>query len=159
MVEAAPERSRYGLHLCLGDLNNESMGRPVDAGPLVALANALMAAWPAGRTLEYLHVPLAHGSEIPSMDPDYYAPLSDLWLPDHVRFIGGFIHERSTIKDLIRIRDQIEHNLDRQIDIGASCGLGRRERPAARRNLDMALAVATQNLEDREQLHQPRDRE
>ena len=150
VVEAAPDGSRYGLHLCLADLNNKPMGRPVDAGPLVALANALMAAWPAGRVLEYLHVPLANGSEIPTMDPDYYAPLSELWLPDHVRFIGGFIHERSTIKNLIMIRDQIEYNLGRRIDIGASCGLGRRQRPVARRNLDMALAVATQNLADRE---------
>ena len=77
--------ARFGLHLCLGDLNNESMGTPSDAGPLVVLANAIMGEWPGGRSLEFVHVPLAHGSDPPTMDPDYYAPLAQLWIPDHVR--------------------------------------------------------------------------
>jgi len=142
LVEAAPVGSRHGLHLCLGDLNNESMGTPTDAGPLVTLANAIMAGWPEGRVLEFVHVPLAHGSVPPTMDPDYYAPLSQLWLPNEVRFIGGFIHEGRTIKDLTKIRHQIEHNLGRRIDVAASCGLGRRDRQAAKLNLDIAKAVA-----------------
>jgi hypothetical protein len=142
LVEAAPGGSRHGLHLCLGDLNNESLGTPADAGPLVTFANAIMAEWPAGRVLEYLHVPLAHGSAPPSMEPDYYAPLAGLWIPESVRFIGGFIHEAAAIADLVKIRDQIEHNLGRRIDVAASCGLGRRDRKAARKNLDIAKAVA-----------------
>jgi len=142
LVEAAPTGSRHGLHLCYGDLNNESMGKPDDAGALVTFANAIVAEWPAGRILEFVHAPLAHGSEPPTMDPDYYAPLSQLWIPDAVRFIGGFIHEKGTIKDLVKIRDQIEHNLGRRIDLGASCGLGRRDRESARRNLEIAKAVA-----------------
>ena len=142
VVEAAPRGARFGLHLCLGDLNNESMGTPSDAGPLVVLANAIMGEWPTGRTLEFVHVPLAHGSEPPTMDPDYYAPLAQLWIPDRVRFIGGFIHEKSLIKDLVLIRDQIEFDLGRQIDVAASCGLGRRNRKDAQLNLEIARAVA-----------------
>lgn len=142
LVEAAPPGSRHGLHLCYGDLNNESMGKPTDAGALVTFANAIMAEWPAGRILEFVHVPLAHGSEPPTMDPAYYEPLSQLGIPEGVRFIGGFIHERSTIIDLVKIRDQIEFNTGRQIDVGASCGLGRRDREAAKLNVDIAKAVA-----------------
>ncbi|MBT8192729.1 MAG: hypothetical protein KJP22_04950, partial [Acidimicrobiia bacterium] len=59
-----------------------------------------------------------------------------------VRFIGGFIHEKSLIKDLVLIRDQIEFNLGRPIDVAASCGLGRRDRKAAQLNLEIARAVA-----------------
>ena len=142
LVEAAPLGARIGLHLCLGDLNNEALGDPADAGPLVTLANAIMAEWPAGRVLEYVHVPFARGSEPASLDPDYYAPLSELALPAGVRFIGGFIHEDRTIKEQTMIRDQIEHILGRPIDVAASCGLGRRRRPAARKNLEIAKAVA-----------------
>ena len=142
LVEAAPKGTRFGLHLCLGDLNNESMGAPADAGPLVILGNAIMAGWPKGRILEYVHVPLSHGSQPPTMDPDYYEPLTQLWIPDRVRFIGGFIHEKSLIKDLVLIRDQIEFNLGRQIDVAASCGLGRRNQKAAQLNLEIAHAVA-----------------
>jgi hypothetical protein len=142
LVEAAAPGTRVGLHLCLGDLNNESMGVPINTWPLVTFANAMMAEWPTRRTLEFLHVPLAHGAEPPTMDPDYYAPLQYLAIPEGVPFIGGFIHEKSLIKDLVLIRDQIEHNLGRSIDVAASCGLGRRTRPAARLNLDIARAVA-----------------
>ena len=142
LVEAAIPGSRIGLHLCLGDLNNESMGAPVDTWPLVTFANAMMAEWPARRTLEFLHVPLAHGAEPPTMDPDYYAPLEYLAIPGEVPFIAGFIHEKSLIKDLVLVRDQIEHNLDRQIDVAASCGLGRRPWAAANLNLQIARAVA-----------------
>ncbi|NNL97562.1 MAG: hypothetical protein HKO63_05095 [Acidimicrobiia bacterium] len=142
LVEAAPAGARFGLHLCLGDLNNVSMGDPSDAGPLVVLANAIMGEWPAGRVLDYVHVPLAHGDRPPTMDPDYYEPLSRLWIPEKVRFIGGFIHEKSLIKDLVLIRDQIEFNLGRPIDVAASCGLGRRDRKAAQLNLEIARAVA-----------------
>lgn len=142
LVEAATPGSRIGLHLCLGDLNNESMGAPVDTWPLVIFGNAMMAEWPTGRTLEFLHVPLAHGSQPPTMDPDYYAPLEYLAIPGDVPFIGGFVHEKSLIKDLVLIRDQIEHNLGRPIDVAASCGLGRRSWAAGHLNLEIARAVA-----------------
>jgi hypothetical protein len=141
-IEAAPRNARFGLHLCLGDLNNKSMGDPSDAGPLVVLANAILGGWPEGRILDFVHVPLAHGNRPPTMDPDYYEPLTQLSIPDEVRFIGGFIHEKSLIKDLVLIRDQIEFNLGRPIDVAASCGLGRRHRKAAQLNLEIARAVA-----------------
>lgn len=142
LVEAAARGSRVGLHLCLGDLNNQAMAHPTDAEPLVALANAIMAEWPEGRILEYVHAPFAPGSQPASLDPDYYAPLARLGLPQEVRFIGGFIHEDRTIDEQLLIRGQIEHILGRPIDVAASCGLGRRQRPAARRNLEIAKAVA-----------------
>ena len=142
LVEAAPRSSVFGIHLCLGDLNNEAMGSPFDSGPLVVLANAIMSEWPTGRTLDYIHAPFAHGKLPPTMDPDYYEPLTRLWIPDHVRFIAGIIHEATTIKKLVLVRDQIEHNLERRVDVAASCGLGRRTREAARLNLEIAKAVA-----------------
>lgn len=142
LVESAPPGAVFGLHLCLGDLNNEALGNPVDAAPVVTFANAIMAEWPGGRTLDYVHVPLSHGEHPPTMDPDYYEPLKRLWIPEHVRFIAGIIHEATTIKKLVLVRDQIEHNLARRADVAASCGLGRRSREAARLNLEIARAVA-----------------
>ena len=142
LVEAAPGSSMFGIHLCLGDLNNEALGNPVDAGPLVTMANAIMAEWPTGRTLDYIHAPFAHGRRPPTMDPDYYEPLNRLWIPEHVRFIAGIIHEATTINKLVLVRDQIEYNLGRRVDLAASCGLGRRTREAAKLNLEIAKAVA-----------------
>ena len=142
LVQTAPRGARFGLHVCLGDLNQRALANPQNTGPAVLLANAIMADWPPGRSLEYVHVGLAAGSEPPALDPDYYAPLKTLWIPPEVRFIGGFIHERRSVEELLMIRDELEHILERNIDVAASCGLGRRDSNAARQNLQLARVAA-----------------
>lgn len=49
LARQAPEGARFGLHLCLGDMNHRALGRMSNTGPLVALTNAIVKAWPAGR--------------------------------------------------------------------------------------------------------------
>jgi hypothetical protein len=142
IVDAAPRDSAFGLHVCIDDLNEDALLEPFDAGLAVALTNALIAAWPEGRTLAYVHLPFAHGKRPPTMDPAYYEPLHQLWVPEHVRLIAGISHEATTIDRLVLVRDQIEFNLGRRVDIAAACGLGHRSRDAARLNLDIARAVA-----------------
>jgi hypothetical protein len=41
LAQGAPEGSRFGLHLCLGDMNHRALRRLPDASPLVLLANAV----------------------------------------------------------------------------------------------------------------------
>lgn len=142
LVEGAAPETVFGLHLCPRHLGTGGGGYPVDASPVVTLANAVMAEWPTGRTLHYVHAPFTHGEHPPAMDPDYYEPLTRLWIPDRVRFIAGIIHEATTIRKLVLVRDQIEHNLRRRVDVAAPCGLGRHSREAARLNLEIARAVA-----------------
>jgi hypothetical protein len=43
LAQGAPEGARFGLHLCLGDMNHRPLGQVSDAAPLVALANAATA--------------------------------------------------------------------------------------------------------------------
>ena len=76
----APAGARFGVHLCLGDMNHRPLGRAADAAPLVALANAVAGRWPAGRPLHFVHLPLAAADDPPSLDPAYYAPLAGLRL-------------------------------------------------------------------------------
>ena len=142
LVESAPRKARFGLHICLGDLNQRALANPDNTRPAVLLANAIMADWPPGRSLDYVHVGLAAGAEPPTLEPDYYAPLKTLWIPPEVRFVGGFIHEKRSVEELLMIRDELEHILDRSIDVAASCGLGRRDPTTARQNLRLARAVA-----------------
>lgn len=142
VVHRSARGARFGIHLCYGDLNHESMGTPIDAGPLVLLANALTAAWPEHQVLEFIHAPFALGAEPPPLDDAYYAPLADLRLPTSVRFAGGFIHEGRSGAELIELRNRIEELLGRRIDVAASCGLGRRDLARARRNLELSRLVA-----------------
>jgi hypothetical protein len=142
VVEASPAGTRFGLHLCYGDLNHESLGKPKDAGPLVRFANELIRRWPTDRPLEFLHAPFALAKEPPPVAGPHYEPLAGLNLPPGVRFAGGFIHEGRSDDELAGIRDQIESLLGTRIDIAASCGLGRRDAAAARRNLERSKAIA-----------------
>jgi len=75
---AVSGRARFGVHLCLGDLGNKALARLADASPVTELANAIVAGWPAGHDLEYVHVPLAAGDEAPPLLEEYYAPLARL---------------------------------------------------------------------------------
>ena len=135
IVERAPEGTRWGFHICVGDMNNVAFSKLGDVTPSVMLANALVDQFPDGRNLEFVHLPFAHGSIPPTEDAAFYTPLEDLRLPDEVALIAGFVHERQGLPIQKRVRDRIEHLTDRQVDVAAACGLGRRTVEAATANL------------------------
>ena len=92
IVELAPQGARFIIHLCWGDLEHKSW--PTEDGtlrPVVALANAVVDGWPAGRELEYVHLPLRKAQDEPSLEPAYYGPLAYL---RSGRFAAGIISER-----------------------------------------------------------------
>jgi len=135
VAAASPEGARFGIHLCLGDMNHRAFGRMKDVGPLVLLTQAIVAAWPAGRTLEFVHAPFAAADDPPPTAESFYAPLASLKLPARTRFIAGFAHEDQSLDDQRRVLATIEKLLGRPVDVSSSCGLGRRDAAAARRTL------------------------
>ena len=118
------------------DEENTAFSHLEDAAPAVELANALVRRFPEGRRLEFIHMPFAHGSQPPSVEASFYTPLGRLRLPDGVRFVAGFVHEAQPLETQHRVRSLIEDQIGHPVDIAAACGLGRRNRDAARRNLD-----------------------
>ena len=123
---AVPAGTRFGVHLCLGDLNHKSMIGMRDIGPAVVLANELAAAWPSDRTLEFIHMPFAAAEEPPAFDPAFYRPLTQLNIPESVRFIAGCIHENLSSDKQVELLRMIESQAGREADVAAACGLGRR---------------------------------
>jgi hypothetical protein len=123
-VARAPQGTRFGLHLCLGDMGHEAKLQPKTAAPLVTLANALQRHWPEGRTLEYLHLPLCGGQQPPSTDPGYYAPLTKL--TGEPPLVAGIAHEAQPLADQLVVRRLVEDAVGRPVDIASACGLGRR---------------------------------
>jgi len=142
LARRAPAGSRWGIHLCLGDMNHRSMGRLKDVAPIVWQANAIIDRWPAGRILDFIHAPLAAGIEPPPLDPEFYAPLRDLRLPPDTRFIAGFVHEERTLTEQQRLLGELDALIGRPVDVACSCGLGRRSREDALRTIDQAVALA-----------------
>lgn len=129
VAAGAPEGTRFGCHICLGDFHHRALVEMGSAAPLVALANAIVEEWPEGRRLEYIHAPFAAAEKPGSFDEDWYAPLQDLALPEAVRFVAGFIHEELELDELRRILAIIDRQAGREVDVAATCGLGRRPSP------------------------------
>lgn len=139
----SPQGARFGVHLCYGDMNHKSMADPEDSAPLVQLCNAIASAWPTAQRLEFIHAPFARGEEPPSLDSAFYEPLTDLRLPAGVRFAAGLIHEDRTVDEMVALRDEVENLIGGTVDLGAACGLGRRDRERAETNLRLGVAVAS----------------
>jgi len=143
LTAASPSGARFGLHLCLGDMNHRAFGRMNDVHPLVLLTNAILARRPAARPLEFVHAPLAPADEPPPTAESFYAPLAALRLPESVRFIAGFAHEEQSLDDQRRVLAAVERLLGRPVDVASSCGLGRRDAVAARHVLDRTAELCT----------------
>jgi hypothetical protein len=123
---AVPDGTRFGVHLCLGDMNHKSLARMTDVTPAVLVANALAAAWPADRSLEFIHVPFAAAEEPPTFDPAFYEPLKELRIPEGTRFAAGCVHETLSAERQLELLRLIESNIGHEVDVAAACGLGRR---------------------------------
>ena len=136
LVRRSPQGTRFGVHLCLGDMNHRALGRMQDTAPLVTLANALARAWPAGRPLEFVHAPFAAADQVPPTSPRWYAPLDRLRLNPGTRFVAGFAHEDQPLSDQLFVLDLIERSVGERVAVSHACGLGRRTPEAAERALE-----------------------
>jgi hypothetical protein len=126
LARESPDGARFGIHLCLGDMNHRALAEMPDAGPVVALGNAIAARWPAGRPLEFLHVPFAAAQTPPRTEPSWYAPIAGLRLDAGTRLIAGFAHEDQDLAVQRELRAMIERAWGAPVDVSTSCGLGRR---------------------------------
>jgi hypothetical protein len=137
----APLGSRFGIHLCLGDLGHRALKLPSSSAPQVCLANALARRWPEGRRMEFVHMPLSGGDAPPVTSAAYYTPLRRLRIPAGVTVIAGIAHEEQPLDDQRTVRALVEAALGRCVDIATACGLGRRTPDQAARAVDSMRAL------------------
>jgi hypothetical protein len=140
-VAQAPPGSRFGVHLCLGDLGHRALKTPATAGPQMRLANALIRRWPRDRPLEFIHLPLSGGDQPPATTAAYYDPLRRLRVPAGIPVVAGIAHEEQSPADQAAVRALVEGALGRRTDIATACGLGRRTPEQALRAVDSMRAL------------------
>jgi hypothetical protein len=134
----APVGARFGIHLCLGDMNNRTHDdQPLTAGePVSRASGALLAAWPSGAAPpEYIHFPVAGGRDPARLDPAIYAGLRGLRdVPETTRLIAGVAHESGMAEEDLEGRSlgeqrqalaMTEAAVDRRVDVAAPCGIAR----------------------------------
>ena len=141
LATAAPAGARFGVHLCLGDMNHKALGRMADVAPAVHLANAIARRWPADRPLEYVHLPFAAAEEPPPTSEAWYAPLRELRLGSGTRLVAGLVHEEQDLAEQQRLLALVEDLVGHDVDVAAACGLGRRQPGPAAATMARAKAL------------------
>jgi hypothetical protein len=140
-VAKAPQGSRFGVHLCLGDLGHRALRQLRTADPVVRLANAIARQWPHGRRLEYMHLPMSGGNLPPTTDPAFYKPLRRLRAGAEI--VAGIAHEEQDRTAQLTVRTLVEQALGTTVDIATSCGLGRRTPEQAKQAVAAMRALLT----------------
>ncbi|MFF3223084.1 hypothetical protein ACFYV7_09830 [Nocardia suismassiliense] len=124
LVARAPHGSHFGVHLCYGSLEDKPVVAPRSAAPVVALTNAIARYWPAGRHLDFVHLPIGDGKQAP-VRPRYYAPLARLELPATTRVVAGLAHPAQPLAEARQGLAAAESAYGGRLDVAAPCGLGR----------------------------------
>ncbi|MFE3193567.1 hypothetical protein ACFXHA_31515 [Nocardia sp. NPDC059240] len=124
LVTRAPYGARFGVHLCYGSLDDKPAVTPRSTAGVVALANAIARYWPAGRQLDFVHMPIGDGKQAP-VRPRYYAPLARLELPVDTRLIAGLAHPAQPLAQARQALATAESAYGRRLDVASPCGLGR----------------------------------
>jgi hypothetical protein len=142
LVKLLPATAKVGIHLCLGDLNNEALTRAKTLNTMVTFSNKLIAAWPQANPPLYCHYPLAEAADPPHLEAAYYAPLQNIKLPPDTDFVAGFVHEKLNADQGRQILKAIEDVRGKPVGIACSCGMGRRTTPIADTLLEKMKEVA-----------------
>ena len=143
LVRRCPPGTRFGIHLCLGDMHHRSVVQLVDLEPVVLVANRIAEKWPDGYPLEFMHLPFAAGEEPPPREDAFYEPLRRLRLAGGTRVIAGFVHERRTLEEQQALLARLDALVGRPVDVSNSCGLGRLPHEDAVYDLEQAAALVS----------------
>lgn len=142
VLQAAPGAD-WILHLCYGDLEHSPLFVPADLSAAVMFANALADHLDTiGISMPTVHLPVAHGTAAPSIDPVFYTSL--LRLRRDIRVIAGVVaehHPEATRAALEFMADALGGVLG---GIGAGCGHGRRDEADADANIKLNADLAAE---------------
>jgi hypothetical protein len=148
LVATAPAGTQFGVHCCLGSMNNTADMAMSDTRPLVLLVNAVTRYWPADRGLRYVHGPFATSSSPAPTDPAFYRPLRRLRMPVDTVLFAGVVHESLPEDDDAAFEQQrtslrlVDEFSGRRAGVARACGYGRCVRSAAETGLDRSARLA-----------------
>jgi hypothetical protein len=125
-IQCTAADTEWIIHLCVGDPHGQPLVTPTDVGPLVVLANAIAAHWPADHTLDAIHFPFADGTHTAPTNAAYYWDLRYLEVPDEVDLLAGVVTAEQGVEFTQAALDLIDHQMYLQWGVSTPCGLGRK---------------------------------
>jgi hypothetical protein len=130
-----PEKVELGLHLCYGDFAGRHFVEPVDAAPMVELANALAGVIP--HRLAYIHMPVPRAR----VDDAFHRPFRDLALPEGTELYLGVVHAADGVEGA-RSRIAAASRHAPRFGIATECGMARaRSEATVRALIDIHAAL------------------
>jgi hypothetical protein len=118
LLAAVPPDVEAGIHLCYGDFGGRHFVEPVNAAPVVELANAIVAGSP--RPVTYIHMPVP----IERDDDAFHAPLKDLKLAGGTELYLGLIHAKDGVEGAKR-RLAVAARYAPPFGVATECGMAR----------------------------------
>lgn len=117
---AVPADVELGYHLCYGSPADQHLVMPTDAGVLAELTHAIVSM--VRRGVDFIHLPVPRERA----DPEYFAPLRGLRLPERTRLYLGLIHHGDAAGDRRRM-DTARAAVGGGFGVATECGWGRGE--------------------------------
>jgi hypothetical protein len=117
-----PGDVELGFHLCYGDWDAKHFVEPKDAGDMVDLANALVAA--VDHPIAFLHLPVP----IDRTDDAFFAPLEKLKAKPGTELYLGVVHAADGVDGTKRRIAAARKHLP-EFGVATECGLGRCKKP------------------------------
>ncbi|MBB5918369.1 hypothetical protein BJY24_007281 [Nocardia transvalensis] len=144
-VRRMPEGAQVTMHICRGDWEHTTWSKRIDGyEPLVLLANEIVAAWPSGRVLRGIHIPLAGADVLPiadEADAEIYRPLEQL--TTEVPVYAGIVHEQATPERILTALAHARRYYPQPFGgLGTSCGMARMSEPEMDRALGLLAELA-----------------
>ncbi len=144
LVKLTRPGTRFIVHLCWGDFNQESHKALVTPDSLLApvlLANALSKGWPKGHALLAIGIPLAFGDQPAPTEEGYYRCLEMLRV--HCDLIAGAAHPTAPVGDQAAALVLAELYAGSPfVGVAAPCGLGRVDSGTAEATMQAAARLA-----------------
>jgi hypothetical protein len=134
ICEPIPADVELGIHLCYGDFGARHMIEPVDAGKMVAVANAM--ARSIEHRLAYIHMPVP----VERTDDAYYRPLQSLKLAPETEIYLGLVHVADGADGTRKRMDAARRHVT-SFGVATECGMARARTPEL---VEKILAVHAQ---------------
>lgn len=120
VAAAVDDGVELGFHLCYGDFGHEHFVQPRDTANLTEMANGIIDR--VSRRVNWIHLPVP----IDRDDPDYFAALRDLRLPEGTELYLGLVHAGDP--EGTRRRIDAAGAVVPSFGVATECGMGRTPR-------------------------------
>lgn len=134
-ASAVPDGVEVGYHLCYGDVEEQHFVQPTDAGHLAAVMSGVLEA--ASRPITFFHLPVP----IERDDPEYFAPLAAVALPERTELYLGLLHHEDG-EEGARRRAAAAATARPRFGVATECGFGRGPSERTAGLLDLHATVA-----------------